>query len=113
MVSTKEGYMARISPCRFEELARYLDAKQRETEEGQGRPVPQEDAPAEAVDHPSHYRKDSGYEAIDVIEAWGLGFSLGNAVKYICRAGLKQDALEDLEKARWYLDHEIERRRRL
>jgi hypothetical protein len=65
-----------------------------------------------AVDHPDHYRKDTGYEAIDVIEAWGLGFSLGNAVKYICRAGLKQDALEDLEKARWYLDHEIERRRR-
>ena len=68
--------------------------------------------PSDSVDHPPHYRKGSGYEAIDVIEAWGLGFSLGNAVKYICRAGLKQDALEDLEKARWYLDHEIERRRR-
>lgn len=67
---------------------------------------------SEAVDHPSHYRKDSGYEAIDVIEAWDLGFCLGNTVKYICRAGLKEDAVEDLEKARWYLDREIERRRR-
>ena len=62
------------------------------------------------VDHPSHYRKDTGYEAIDVIEAWGLGFSLGNAVKYIARAGLKGDAVEDLEKARWYIDREIRRR---
>ena len=64
-----------------------------------------------AVDHPDHYRKDTGHEAIDVIEAWGLGFSLGNAVKYIARAGLKGDAVEDLEKARWYIDREIERRR--
>lgn len=64
------------------------------------------------VDHPEHYRKDSGYEAIDVIEAWDLGFSLGNALKYICRAGLKGDEIEDLEKARWYIDREIERRRK-
>ena len=65
----------------------------------------------EAVDHPDHYRRDTGHEAIDVIEAWGLGFSLGNAVKYIARAGHKGDAVEDLEKARWYLDREIDRRR--
>ena len=64
-----------------------------------------------AVDHPDHYRRDTGHEAIDVIEAWGLGFNLGNAVKYIARAGLKGDAVEDLEKARWYLDREIARRR--
>ena len=64
----------------------------------------------EAVDHPSHYRKDTGVEAIDVIEAWGLGFCLGNAVKYIARAGLKGDAIEDLEKAKWYIDREIRRR---
>ena len=65
-----------------------------------------------AVDHPDHYRRDTGHEAIDVIEAWGLGFCLGNAVKYIARAGLKGDAVEDLEKARWYIDREIARRRR-
>lgn len=62
----------------------------------------------EAVNHPPHYGgADNPYEAIKVIEAWGLGFSLGNAVKYISRAGKKGDALEDLKKARWYLDRFI------
>jgi hypothetical protein len=61
------------------------------------------------VDHPAHYGgRDNPYEAIKVIEAWGLGFCLGNALKYIARAGKKGDALEDLRKARWYLQHEIE-----
>lgn len=62
-----------------------------------------------AVDHPAHYGGDTTYEAIKVIEAWGLGFHLGNAVKYISRAGKKGDRREDLLKARWYLDREIER----
>lgn len=66
----------------------------------------------EAVDHPSHYGGDTTYEAIKVIEAWGLGFCLGNAVKYICRAGQKDDAVVDLKKAQWYLTREIERRSR-
>ena len=50
---------------------------------------------------------------IDAIEAWGLGFCLGNAIKYIARAGKKDPAktLEDLRKARWYLEREIARRR--
>ncbi len=65
------------------------------------------------VDHPSHYRKDSGIEAIDVIEAWGLGFNLGNAIKYICRAGQKYELKsDDLEKAVWYLRREIENERK-
>ena len=59
------------------------------------------------IDHPDHYRRDSGIEAIDAIEAWKLGFNLGNVVKYVARAGLKGDALEDLEKALWYLEREI------
>lgn len=64
----------------------------------------------EAVDHPAHYGGgDNPYEAIRVIEAWGLGFCLGNTVKYIARAGKKGGALEDLKKARWYLDREIAR----
>jgi hypothetical protein len=64
----------------------------------------------DAVNHPSHYTS-GGIEAIAVIEAWGLGFHLGNAVKYISRAGKKDPAktLEDLQKARWYLDREIAR----
>lgn len=61
-------------------------------------------------DHPSYYGgADNPYEAIKVIDAWCLGFTLGNAVKYICRAGKKTAAIEDLKKARWYLDHEIKR----
>jgi hypothetical protein len=62
------------------------------------------------VNHPQHYGSaDNPYEAIKVIEAWGLGFCLGNAVKYIARAGHKDPSktIEDLEKARWYLDREI------
>lgn len=63
-----------------------------------------------AVDHPSHY-VSGGMEAIDVIEAFKLGFNLGNAVKYILRAGRKDDkrTLEDLEKAIWYIRRRIEK----
>jgi Protein of unknwon function (DUF3310) len=64
-------------------------------------------AAAETVDHPTHYHPGT-YEAINVIEAWDLGFCLGNTVKYISRAGRKGDRIEDLKKARWYLDREIE-----
>lgn len=66
----------------------------------------------EAVDHPAHYGgRDNLYEAIKVIEAWSLGFCLGNTVKYISRAGKKKGApLEDLKKAAWYLNREIESR---
>lgn len=67
-------------------------------------------AMSESVNHPQHYGgADNPYEAIKVIEAWGLGFNLGNAVKYISRAGKKDAArlAEDLKKARWYLDREI------
>ena len=59
------------------------------------------------IDHPNHYRSDSGIEAIDAIEAWGLNFNLGNVVKYLCRAGLKENREEDLKKAAWYLQREI------
>lgn len=67
---------------------------------------------AETVDHPAHYGgADNPYEAIKVIEAWDLGFCLGNVVKYISRAGKKpgEAMLKDLKKARWYLDREISR----
>lgn len=64
----------------------------------------------EHVNHPSHYGgEDNIYEAIKVIEAWNLGFCLGNAIKYISRAGKKDNNsyLQDLKKAKWYLDREI------
>lgn len=64
----------------------------------------------DAVDHPAHYGgADDPYEAIKVIEAWGLGFNLGNAVKYLARAGRKpgEARRKDLAKAAWYLAREI------
>jgi hypothetical protein len=62
--------------------------------------------PTDPVNHPSHYTR-GGIETINVIEAWQLGFCLGNAIKYISRAGHKGDVLEDLKKARWYIEREI------
>jgi hypothetical protein len=63
---------------------------------------------AEQVNHPAHYGGEGNtYEAIKVIEAWDLGFCLGNTVKYIARAGKKDATLQDLKKAKWYLDREI------
>ena len=59
----------------------------------------------DAVNHPDHYGGDTTYEAIKVIEAWDLGFHLGNVVKYISRAGKKtKNTNEDLKKAKWYLE---------
>ena len=62
----------------------------------------------DSVNHPNHY-KSKGIEAIDVIDAFGLDFCLGNVVKYVLRAGRKVNALEDIEKAKWYIDHYLER----
>jgi len=59
------------------------------------------------VNNPSHYCEGRAYEPIDVINDWELGFDLGNVVKYISRAGRKNNLLEDLKKARFYLNHQI------
>lgn len=59
------------------------------------------------VNHPSHYQSKTGLESIDVIEAFGLGFNLGNCTKYVLRAGKKDDKVRDLRKAIWYLNREI------
>ena len=65
---------------------------------------------ADPVNHPPHYMQHpSGIECIQVTEH--MGFNLGNALKYIWRCDLKKDAIEDLEKARWYLDREIAKRK--
>ena len=68
------------------------------------------DRAPEAIDHPQHYGgAENPYEAIKVIEAWQLDFCLGNAVKYIARAGKKDPTktVEDLKKARFYLERKI------
>jgi len=60
------------------------------------------------VTDPAHYTDGRQYEPRKVIRDWNLNFNLGNAVKYIARAGRKGDAVEDLRKARQYLDFELE-----
>lgn len=64
---------------------------------------------SDPVNHPPHYKAPNGLEAIDVIEGFGLGFHRGNAVKYLLRAGRKGDAAQDLRKARWYVQRELDR----
>jgi len=61
-----------------------------------------------AVDHPKHYNITK-FEVIDIIEEFELGFHLGNAIKYILRAKHKGKYKEDLEKAIWYLNRELEK----
>lgn len=67
----------------------------------------------EKIEHPDHYQTEGNLEAIDVIEAYDLNFSLGSAVKYLLRAGKKpgESAIEDLSKAIWYIQREIDRQK--
>jgi len=67
-----------------------------------------EEPKADPVNHPAHY-KVGGIETIDFIEAKALGYHLGNAVKYITRADHKGNRLQDLQKAKWYIDRAIEK----
>ena len=67
---------------------------------------PRKEVLTDNVNHPPHY-KAGGIETIDFIEAKSLNYNLGNVVKYITRADLKGNKLEDLKKAQWYLAREI------
>ena len=60
------------------------------------------------MNHPNHYNQGK-IEVIEAIEDWGLGFNDGNVIKYISRAKHKGKPLEDLKKAKWYLEREINR----
>ncbi|GAA1645668.1 hypothetical protein GCM10009700_35090 [Brevibacterium sanguinis] len=62
----------------------------------------------DSISYPSHYVEGRSIEPIEVIEDWGLGFHLGNALKYIARSGRKNDGVEDLQKAVWYLERRID-----
>jgi hypothetical protein len=66
---------------------------------------------SEQVNHPSHYNQIQGVECIDVVEQ--MPFNLGNSIKYIWRCGDKGNKVQDLQKAIWYLEREIDRTRRL
>lgn len=61
----------------------------------------------DVIRHPNHYCY-SKYEPKDVIRDWGLNFNLGSAVKYIARAGRKDDIIQDLKKAKQFIEFEIE-----
>ena len=78
-------------------MARRANEEQEETEK------------FDMVSKPSHYTEGREFEPKDVIVDWDLNFFLGNALKYISRAGRKYDAIEDLRKAKQYIDFEIER----
>ena len=89
-----------------EDMLNKTSEKEKETEETGNMPY------KESVNHPSHYGgKDNPYETIKVIDAWGLDFELGNAIKYISRAGKKDPTkiVEDLKKAIFYIQHEIDK----
>lgn len=88
--------VGRKAPISFEKACKYE--------------FPREATPApDPVNHPRHYTgHPSGVECITVVET--MGFNLGNAVKYIWRADLKGNAIEDLKKAAWYVQREIARR---
>jgi hypothetical protein len=60
----------------------------------------------ETVDHPDHYNK--GIEVIDFIDSWDMDFNTGNAIKYLSRHKYKDKPLEDLQKAKWYIDRLID-----
>lgn len=61
----------------------------------------------EKVNHPSHYNQ--GIEVIDFIESWNMNFNCGSAIKYIARHPYKGNPTQDLEKAKWFIEREIER----
>lgn len=68
----------------------------------------------EEINHPARYGGDSIYECIKVLEAWlpgeqYKGFLRGNALKYLCRVGKKDEVVQELKKARWYVDKLIEK----
>lgn len=77
----------------------------------EGKPLPPLTGlgPADMVNHPPHYTNHpSGVECIQITEHYG--FCIGSAIKYLWRAGLKGDAVEDLKKAVWYINREIAKR---
>ena len=64
----------------------------------------------ESVNHPNHYGgKGNPLEVINIIEYYGLNFNLGNVIKYCLRAGKKDEIIQELKKAQWYINREIER----
>lgn len=100
--SVEEEYEKMLDRFRAERAREYLQT------ECAGKRFEQKSQEKETVNHPDHYNS-RGIEVMDVIRAFDLSFSLGNVIKYVLRAGKKhkETYLEDLKKAKWYLDEEI------
>lgn len=89
------------------DYVKFVDVKHEKEEEQEVKKPP---TSKNMVNNPPHYQTPSGLEAIDVIEAFFPdSFHLGNAFKYIARAGRKGDYVEDLRKSIWYINREIDR----
>lgn len=107
-----------MKPVTTEQIGKGLEKMARAIREGENDMLEKEKidamfAPTKSnsnVDHPAHYNSGK-IEVIDFIEDQGLDFSLGNAVKYICRAGKKDPdkIVEDLQKAIFYIQHKIDK----
>lgn len=100
--NVEEKYERMLDQFRAERAREYLQT------ECAGKRFEQKSQAKETVNHPDHYNS-RGIEVMDVIRAFDLSFSLGNVIKYVLRAGKKhkETYLEDLKKAKWYLDDEI------
>ncbi len=72
----------------------------------ESKPIPPCDTQPDMVNHPPHYTVN-GIEVIDIIDAFGLNFNMGNALKYLLRADRKGNKEQDINKAIWYLQREI------
>lgn len=104
----KENYPNRCKGCFYSDLMGLCCFKDRPTT--WGLEIADKGTQPDNVNHPAHYTSGQ-IEVIDFIEDQHLGFHLGNAVKYISRAGRKDPArtIEDLRKAAWYLNRQIQR----
>ena len=104
--SSNKSLMEQLAP----DIPVYKDSVTNVTSTKLGEMIEMIEKPSDPVNNPTHYT-DGGIETIDYIEAKGLGYHLGNAVKYISRAGKKgtNQGLEDLKKAQWYLARAIEK----
>lgn len=106
LAQRREPWKQRYRRYLLQSERRVVGKERRTTKRVTHAPEPE---PIDPVNHPPHYGgKDNPCECIKVIDAWGLGFNLGNTLKYISRAGRKDEPrLLDLRKAAWYLQYEI------
>lgn len=109
----KGDYIGGCSGCPHEygygsEFPDCFGGNEEQCQECWDREIPEPSEDFDVVHHPSHYTEGRKYEPRKVIRDWGLNFNLGSAVKYIARAGRKDDILQDLSKAKQFIEFEIE-----